>query len=146
MKMVPWEKQEKAGGDGEPGRRNVLCHAAQTATEQGKEQAKTDTDILHMHQDACQLHLRKHAASLGQHYTLKKSISLSLLAWHPGQSWFLFEHLTSDKLMSNCTHHTKYLMSIHLLLFAQYSHCKLLKAIFCLIFVELKKMDFWICN
>lgn len=48
--------------------------------------------------------------------------------------------------MSKYAHHTKYLMSTHLLLFAQYFHCKLLKTIFSLAFVQLKTMDFWICN
>lgn len=53
----------------------VMLHRLQLNKEK---KAKTDTDILHMHQDACQLHLGKHAASLRQHYTLKKSISLCL--------------------------------------------------------------------
>jgi len=146
--MVPRKKQEKWGRKGEPGKRKDSSHTIQITAKQGNEQAKMiQTFCIYTKTDKCMptSSWKTHSYTRTALYCQKEHL-ICCLHDTQAKAGFYLSTETSDRLMTNCIHNTKYHMSTHLLLFAQYLHCKLLKTIFYLVFVQLKTMDFRICN
>lgn len=70
---------EKGGAEAEePGRRNVLDRITQTACKQGKELAKMDTNLMHVHQNV-QMHTHLISVNIQLH---QGSIIISKTASH----------------------------------------------------------------